>query len=402
MISIEGLIVNINGIKRGRIEIDPLTGLISKVSEPTGQADVVLKDELIFPGFIDLHVHAREDVSHAQDYKEDFVTAGAAAINGGVVMFAEMPNNPKPPIDDKSYEEKYQLAKKSAVDILLYAGIGPGTKPLAKKIPYKTFMGPSVGNLFFISQQQLEETIKNYTGQAVSFHCEDPEILDQHKDEFTHEQKRPPEAEISAIDFAIMLIEKYNLKGKICHLSTKVGLQKIVEAKKRGVAVTCEITPHHLYFNQSAHLQMNPPLRSSDDNQFLIEALRKGDIDFLATDHAPHTVEEKEKGISGLPLLDTYGPFVTWLMAEHNFTPADVLRLCSYNPGEFVNQFVSDKYGKIAEGYAGSLTVINPNLPIVIEKSKLKTKAGWSPFEGMQFPGSVVMTVVKGKTYKNL
>src|SRR3990167_9705847 len=143
MLTIEGKIVNIDKVFRGRIKIDQ-SGMINKIGEPTGDADFIFKDELIFPGFIDLHVHAREDTSHTQDYKEDFLTAGEAAINGGVVAFADMPNNPDTPVDIASYEGKDILAKKCAVPIILYAGIGPNTKTLQKSVPYKVFMGPSV------------------------------------------------------------------------------------------------------------------------------------------------------------------------------------------------------------------------------------------------------------------
>ena len=109
--------------------------------------------------------------------------------------------------------------------------------------------------------------------------------------------------------------------------------------------------------------------------------------------------EEKVKGTSGIPQLDTYGPFVSWLMQEHNFTSQEIIRACSYNPGNFIGQFTKNKYGKIGEGYVGSLTVLDLKKPILITKEILKTKCGWSPFEGVTFPGSVVMTVVKGKLY---
>ena len=146
---------------------------------------------------------------------------------------------------------------------------------------------------------------------------------------------------------------------------------------------------------------MNPPLRANEDREYLIEALREGVIDFIATDHAPHTEEEKLKGTSGTSQLDTYGPFVTWLMKERNFTPQDILRVCSQNPGEFINQFLQNKYGQIKEGCVGSLTVLDMKKPITITKKILKTKSGWSPFEGITFPGSVVMTIIKGEVKKN-
>ena len=409
MLALEGNIVNKNKVFRGRIEIDE-DGTISKIGSPTGSADFIFKDELIFPGFIDLHVHAREDVSHKQDYKEDFLSASEAAISGGVVSFADMPNNFIPPVDDASYEAKNVLTKKSLVPVLLYAGIGPQTEPLQKRVPYKVFMGPSVGELFFSDRESLEKVISKYSDQNVSFHCEEPEILEKNIEASTHEAKRPPEAEISAIDFALELIQKYNLVGKICHCSTKEGIEKIVNAKKKGIKVNVEVTPHHLYFDETmfnggemrTKFQVNPPIRQTKENRLaLIKFLKEGQIDYLATDHAPHSVEEKAKGTSGLTHLDTYGSFTSWLCREHGFTPEDIKRVCSKNPGDFVNSFLADRYGEIEEGYVGSLTIIDMNKEIKITKDILKTKAGWSPFEGCIFPGSVVMTVIKGTPHQS-
>ena len=401
MLTIEGNIVNTNKVFRGRVEIDG-SGIINKIGDPRGDADFVFGEELIFPGFIDLHVHARECADHSQDYKEDFKTAGEAAIAGGVVAYADMPNNPTPPVDDASYEAKNNLAKKSIAEVLLYAGIGSNTSPLKRRVPYKVFMGPSIGGLFFKSNRELEEKIKLYKGQNVSFHCEDPEILETKTHELTHELRRPKEAEIVALSFALELIKKYKLKGKICHASTIEGIRKIAEAKRWGVNVTVEVTPHHLFFSNKNEkmFQVNPPIRQSEENRLaLIQALKNGDIDYLATDHAPHTLEEKEKGVSGIPHLDTYGSFMTWLMAEHDFTPEDIARICAKNPGDFFSEFAKEKHGEIREGYVGSLTVIDPNKKIKIERKNLKTKCGWSPFEGFTFPGSVIMTIVRGKVY---
>jgi dihydroorotase len=409
MLSLEGIIVENKELARRRIEINTETGLIERVTEPTGKADVVFSNELIFPGFIDLHVHAREDASHTQEYKEDFTTAGQAAAYGGVVAFAEMPNNPVPPVTEITYAEKEALTKKSLASVLLYAGIGAGTKPLSRKVPYKVFMGKSVGDMFFTSREDLEKALENYRGEYVSFHCEDPKIMDAHKDAPTHEAKRPPEAEISAVDIAIACIEKFNLHGKICHASTVEAIEKITEAKKRGLDITVEVTPHHLYFdetmfNEELHtrLQVNPPIRQTKENRLaLIAALKDGRIDYLATDHAPHTLEEKAKGISGMPHLDTYGAFTSWLMYTHNFSPFEIARVCSQNPANFLSHFMPEKYGEIKEGFIGSLTIIDMQTKEMIAKETLKTKSGWSPFEDITFPGRVAMTVIKGEVYGN-
>lgn len=411
MLRLEGRIANHNCEFDGAVEIDPATGLIAHVGPRTGRSDLDLDGQIIFPGFGDLHIHAREDVSQAQVYKEDFGTVAAASIHGGVTHVADMPNNPVAPVDDARYIAKERLTEISPVHVTLYAGIGPGTMPLTRHVPYKAFMGPSVGDLFFSSQQELESAIARYRGKNVSFHCEDPVILRESQGAATHEQRRPARAEITATEFALELIERYELQGKLCHYSTGDGLKKIAAAKARGVRVTAEATPHHLFFDDSMlteenrlWLQMNPPLRGREDRLALIEALRSGVVDYIATDHAPHTLEEKMEGVSGVPHLDTYGAFATWLMAEHGFTPMDIARVCAYNPGRFVKEFLPQGFGKgfgvVEAGYAGSLTIVDPKAPMVVRREEMKTKCGWSPFEGYTLPGRVTYTVLRGKVFE--
>jgi dihydroorotase len=410
MLRVEGRIANHDREFEGAIEINTETGLIERVGPRTGKSDLDLGSQIIFPGFGDLHIHAREDASQSQVYQEEFATVSAAAIHGGVTHVADMPNNPIAPVDDARYAEKEKLTAKSAVHVTLYAGIGPETSPLKRHVPYKAFMGPSVGDLFFDSQEQLEGALAKYRGKNVSFHCEDPATLQANKSATTHELRRPARAEIAATEFALALIERYGLIGKLCHYSTKGSLEKIAAAKARGVRVTVEVAPHHLFFDETMltdenrlWLQMNPPLRGREDRLALIAALRAGLVDYLATDHAPHTLEEKMRGRSGVPHLDTYGAFATWLMAEHGFSAMDIARVCSYNPGCFVKEFLPAGFGKgfgvIEPGYAGSLTILNLEAPFVVRREDLKTKCGWSPFEGYVLPGRVTYTILKGKVY---
>lgn len=410
MLRLEGRIANHDREFEGAIEINTETGLIDYVGPRTGQSDLDLHGQIIFPGFGDLHIHARDDVSKTQVYKEDFETISAASIHGGVTHVADMPNNPVAPVDDERYAAKEVLTTRSAVHVTLYAGIGPDTNPLVRHVPYKAFMGPSVGDLFFASQEQLESVISRYRGKNVSFHCEDPAILRESRSEPTHEQRRPARAEITATEFALYLIERYELAGKLCHYSTKGGLEKIAAAKARGVRVTAEATPHHLFFDDTMlteenrlWLQMNPPLRGREDRLALIEALRTGLVDYIATDHAPHTLEEKMEGMSGVPHLDTYGAFATWLMSEHGFTARDIARVCAHNPGLFIKEFLPQGFGKgygsVEQGYVGSLTIVDPHAPHVVCRGDMKTKCGWSPFEGYTLPGRVTYTVLQGKVY---
>lgn len=420
MKSLSAVCVTSSYKKRLQIQFNETSGLIEAVGElgiPKDKLDFYFDDDcLLFGGMGDVHIHAREDVSGKNTYKEDFTTAKAAMKNGGVTHAGDMPNNPIPPIDNESYEAKFKLAiKKAKGDLWLYAGIGPETRPLTYPVPYKVYMGPSIGDLFFKDLETLDQTLKHYKNQNVSFHCEDPVILEEHKDEKHHHLRRPVEAEVVATRDALMLIEKYQLKGKLCHYSTGEGLKLIREARLRGAKVQIEVTPQHLYFGVDElqekdykPLQMNPPIRYRHDKEVLLDALKNGEIEYLATDHAPHSQEEKDQGHSGLTGLDTYGAFVTWLI-EKGVDPKLLAKVTVENPGEFFNRFleswskIDSQYlqfgkglGKLEAGYRASFTVLNMKKPMTVTREALKTKVAHSPFLGHTFPGSVEATFVGG------
>jgi dihydroorotase len=402
---VEGVLADIDGVRPGQVRIED--GTITAVGPGLGKPDYVFDDGcLIFAGMGDVHIHAREDMTGRENYKETFASAAAAALHGGVVHVADMPNNHAAPVDAESYATKERLVAAAELPVVftLYAGIGPGTRPLGRKVPYKAYMGPSVGDLYFRSLEDLDRVLTAYRGQAVSFHCEDPALLEAHRTAPTHEARRPPECELSATRFALAMIEKHGLTGKLCHYSVGEGLPLIRAARARGLPVTAEVTPHHVFFDTAMltdanrpWMQMNPPLRSPADREAMLEALRDGTADYLATDHAPHTVAEKERGVSGQPHLDTYGPFVTWLLVEKGFTPQRVAVVCSANPGAFVSTFRAEKFGRLAPGYVGSLTVLDLRKPTTVRREDLRTRCGWSPFEGVTFPGSVAAVFVRGR-----
>lgn len=404
-------------VKRQQIRFDEVSGEILEVGDlgvAKDSLDYFYEDDcLLFAGMGDIHIHAREDVSGKNTYKEDFTTARAALRNGGLCHAGDMPNNPVPPVDDESYREKFKLIEKADGELWPYAGIGPETKPLSFKVPYKVYMGPSIGELFFKDLKTLDETLRHYENQWVSFHCEDPEILEDHKGHAHHHERRPVVAEVVATRDALALIEKYNLKGKLCHYSSGEGLRLIREARSRGARVRIEVTPQHLFYDiehidpkAQKGFQMNPPIRFATDRKALLEALKNGEIDYLATDHAPHTEEEKEKGTSGLTGLDTYGPFVTWLIQE-GLDPKLIAKVASENPGDFHNEFLPSwqklsshfrgKLGHLEKGFRANFTVLNLKKPITIEKDMLKTKVGHSPFLGVTFPGQVEALFIGGQ-----
>jgi len=410
---IDAVCVSSTETKRQQIKFDDESGVILETGN-FGKADYVFNDDcLLFAGMGDVHIHAREDVSQKNCYKEDFTTAKAAMMNGGVCHAGDMPNNPVPPVDKKSYEDKVRLGEKAHGDLWFYAGIGPGTNPLPYPVPYKVYMGPSIGDLFFRDLPTLDQAISRYEGQWVSFHCEDPEILEESQNEKHHHLRRPVKAESVATKDAIALIEKYKLKGKLCHYSSHEGLELVRAARKRGVEILLEVTPQHLYFaidelseDLYKPLQMNPPIRQKLDRDTLLEALKNGEIQFLATDHAPHSKEEKSEGHSGLTGLDTYGPFVTWLLAR-GLSPSLIAKVSVENPGDFFNQFlpswknISPVYqhpvGYLRSGFRANFTILNLKRPTEIKEENLKTKVGHSPFTGHTFPGSVEAIFLGGK-----
>ncbi len=425
--SLEANICTSEFFDRRQIVYDQKTGLILDVGKLQIPAKLLTyqfsDDYILFPGFGDIHVHAREDVSQKNIYKEDFRSISSAAINGGVIMIGDMPNNPIPPIDENSYLDKLKLTKSAEIAIFLYAGIGPKTKALkAFQVPYKVYMGPSIGDLFFKDKATLFDALKNYSGETISFHCEDPEILEKNKGASSHELRRPKIAELMSTIDALEFIETYKLKGKLCHYSIGEGLPLIRKARERGASVEMEVTPQHLYFStekmeklnftkeQIIAMQMNPPLRTEEDRYQLLDAFKRGEIDYLATDHAPHAPEEKLKGISGLTGLDTYGSVVSWLIQQEQVDPKVIAKACSEKPGHFFNQFLDQwkkvfpEYnrfgkgiGKLAPGYSANFSLLNLKKTHTISKNNLYTKAKSSPFLNVEFPGRVEKVFFLGR-----
>lgn len=455
-IVIEGKIVTTEDVFFGQIAIDRETRLITQVARDAGvfrkrsigNPDYIFPENvLIFPGFGDIHIHAREDETGAQCYKEDYETVNAAAIHGGVVHTSDMPNTEAPLTTAKQLRWHQDRCRDFAVTMFHYVGIGPETRPLEENVAYKVFTGPSVGQLFFRSEEDLRNALQHYKGKRVSFHVEDFDILEANKTQATHATRRPVECVEKALEYVLKIIEEYDLEAKLCHWPVGgKSFEMIVKHRARGYSTTLEVSPLHLYFDADMlkerpefwpYVQMNPALQGREHRLALIEGLRSGFIQYLATDHAPHTLEEKFKqfkteeqkasgmtaeqyyhhlrtakideckrlacldGKSGTPQLDTYGLIATWLMAEHKFTPQDIARVCAENPGSFVNQFYKGpgKFGKIDVGYYGSLTMLDTTKQTTVRREDLRTKVQWSPFEGITFPGSVATTFIKGIRY---
>ncbi|MGB6066375.1 MAG: amidohydrolase family protein, partial [Desulfomonilaceae bacterium] len=232
---------------------------------------------------------------------------------------------------------------------------------------------------------------------------------------------RPPEAEIRAVEKILELTAKLGLHSHICHVSTERAVSLIQDYNRTSEdRVTCEVTPHHLFFSvqdgkilaageqnvpASALLECNPPMRPESDRLFLFDALKEGVIDVLASDHAPHTMDDKRNGSPGMPHLDTLGPFAGWLMNQCGFPPVRVAEVLSTAPARLFDHDLDLPHGTIGTGYAASLTILDIRNSMLVEGNRiegrgaLKTLCGWSPFEGVRLPARVAGTVVRGKQY---
>ena len=404
---VEGRLVDAEwGPRWGQVQI--LDGYITRIGDLGLKPDLRLSEnQLVFPGFVDVHTHLRQGDEH----KEDFHTATAAALNGGVTCMLDMPNNPVPPVTKAMLAGKEAAVAELPIDIGFYVGLGPDTRPSGHR-HYKAFMGPSIGSLFFHGDEDLEETVRHYRDTRITLHCEDPEMLRQLAGEASHEASRPEKAEQLAITTALRLARKHGFRVHVAHLSQADSLPELEAAAREfwpddsGLpGVVWESTPHHLYFDwdnrqaaeRNAFLKMNPPLRSAASRRKLLDAFLAGRIHFLSTDHAPHTVAEKSSSNpSGVPLLDTYGSFGSWLL-QQGLSARQLARHACQLPGLFTGR----KVGRMLPGYRGHLAVLDFDQPWTVRAEDCHTRCAWSPFEGITFPARVACTVASGRLFRH-
>jgi len=419
---VEGRIVNPEGIYDAQIGIDGGHITALKKQGLNGERRIEAGGCLIFPGFIDIHAHLREDSSHKWDYKEDFKSGTAAALHGGITTVVDMPNTPSPGINAERIREKKELARtksRGLLDILFYGGVAESNLNALvgmqeEVVAFKLYLSETTGGLY-IDEARVPKAIEAVAGTSkpLVIHCEDQHIIDRRREEFKargkeekkglveiHSELRPAEAELSAVKHVLSATTASgSIKINIAHVS----VYDTVSIIKRYKNVHCEVTPHHLFFGKNdvlakkAFLKMNPPLRTEENRQQLLTAFKEGGIDFLATDHAPHTKEEKAHPIldapAGVPNLDTYGNFVTWLIVRCDVHPTLIARACAYNPALFLG--LRDR-GSIEVGKRANLTILDLDKRVKISREHLYTKCGWSPFEGYEFPGTVKHTVFNG------
>ena len=365
---------------------------------------------LLMPGVIDPQVHFREP---GKEYKEDLGSGSRAAVRGGVTSFLEMPNTDPPTTTQAALDEKFaRAAQKCVANYGFFIGATPeNLDELNTASPVcgiKIFMGASTGCLLVNDPKDLERIFSQGT-RLIAVHAEDEARIRARREQFAgrvdpaaHSELRDNECARHATELALSLSKKYQRRLHILHLSTKEEVALLRQDKPSWV--TAEVIPNHLFLNTGDYtnlgtlVQMNPPIRTITDNMGLWAGLHDGVIDFIATDHAPHTLEEKALGFpnapSGMPGVETSLPLMLTATQEGRCTLAEIQKWMCYGPAEAYR--IPNK-GKILEGWDADLTLVDLHTPRVIHHDEMFTKVRWSPWVGRTLTGWPIHTIVNGE-----
>ncbi|MCX6775290.1 MAG: dihydroorotase [Candidatus Micrarchaeota archaeon] len=399
-------------------EIGISEGRIAKIGKHIGEAEsaFVFKKEVMLPGVIDTHAHFREP---GATYKEDWESGSKAAAHGGVTLIFDMPNTMPPTTTLQRVEEKKRLAgSKCIIDYRICGGVRKGNiHELAAMAPAvgafgEIFMCESFGELQ-IDRLELFEAYKEIakTGKVAITHAEDPDINAFFREKFKkrenptiHSEVRPPLSESLAVATALQLARGTGVKLHLTHISTKESIMLIRNIKRRA-DVTCDVTPHHLFLTEENMKElgnfgkMNPPLRSREDQTALWKGIATGVVDMVASDHAPHTKEEKKKPYweapAGVPGIETMLPLMLTAVKRKWINLYRMSKLLSISPAK--RHGLYPQKGVLAEGSDADIVVVDLNKKREIRGKDLHTKCKWTPFEGFQTVGVPVMTVSRGR-----
>jgi len=345
--------------------------------------------KLILPGLIDPHVHLRDP---GQTQKEDFYTGTCAALAGGFTTILDMPNNKIPIATSAKLDEKIKIAKEKIVcDVGFYFGslgdnLNEFPKVINKVAGLKLYLSLTTGG-FIIDKNKLEQVFKVWQKISITPSLDSAGVLSY------FEKPILVHAEDKMLDIVIKLAKKLGNKVHVCHISIIEDLKQIINAKEKGLKITCGVTPHHLFLAEhdvkrlGPFGKMKPPLQSKKDQEFLWKNLKY--IDVIESDHAPHTIEEKRGKVPpfGVPGLETTLPLLLTAVSEKRLNIKDIIRLCHTNPAKIFN-IKTDPETKIE---------IDPNSSFIIHNSSLFTKCGWSPFNGWKIKGRVKRVFIRGK-----
>lgn len=419
-----GYVVDPASNREGRYDILVEGTKIVDVAEKINEvADNVINAEgcHIYPGFIDMHVHLREP---GYEYKETVKTGTAAAAAGGYTTICVMPNT-KPSTDSPEHvEELNRIIERDAVVKVLPIGavtIGQQGQELTdiEGMMKAGICGISEDGKSVMDISLYREAMKKATqqGTLVMAHCEDRELLYggvMNAGKYADRLDLPGisntvEDHITVRD--ILLAGELGTRLHICHVSTKLSAEFVRMAKKQGFNVTAEVCPHHFSLSDAdipcddANYKMNPPLRSKEDVEAMIAALKDGTMDVISTDHAPHAEDEKAKGFAKAPFgivgLETaYGLSVTKLVKTGILSYSELIYKMSARPAEILGLDKKDGRGSLKVGAVADLVIANPDEKWIVDSAQFKSKGKNTPFNGEFLQGQVKLTMVNGEFIK--
>jgi len=413
-------IVNEGQITRGDIFIKD--GLIYSMGSNLSNIDADLRidatGKYVFPGVIDDQVHFREP---GLTHKGDIYTESKSAVAGGITSYMEMPNTFPPATTIELLEQKYDIAaKNSLANYSFYLGASNDNIDELKKLDpenicgIKVFQGSSTGNMLVDNAESLERIFAE-SKVLIATHSENDHIIKENLDRITgelgkdisaafHPKIRTAEACYDASKKVVELAKKYGTKLHVLHISTakEVALfdANIPLAQKR---ITAEACIHHLWFSEEDYeakgnfIKWNPAIKSKADREEILNGVLRGNIDVIATDHAPHTIDEKNKPYleapSGGPLAQHSLVAMLDLYHQHKISLEEIAQKMCHNVAIL---FEIDKRGYIRPGYHGDLVVVDLDAPWTVNKENILSKCAWSPFEGHTFKSKITHTIVSG------
>jgi dihydroorotase len=401
-------------VRNGRIEKIEESGI--NINEQVKEIDG--EEKFLLPGVIDDQVHFREP---GLVHKANIYTEARAAVAGGVTSFMEMPNTIPPAFTVELLEEKYRMAKESSLaNYSFYIGTsnenaGEALKANARKediCGIKVFMGSSTGNLLVDNPLTLEKLFSE-SEMLIATHCEDEKIIKQNFARLKAERElipsdhpiiRSEEACFESSFRAVQLAKKYNSRLHILHISTEKELQlfsNMLPLKEKRI--TAEVCVHHLHFTSDDYARLgnlikcNPAIKSPNNKEALWKALLDDRLDIIATDHAPHTLTEKnepyEKAHAGLPLVQHSLMLMLYYFKQGQISIEKIVEKMCHSPADCFQ--IKDR-GYIREGYHADLVIVDPKKSKKLTRESILHKCGWSPLENFEFPASISHTFVSG------
>lgn len=400
------------------IEGDKICKVAKEAHMPKADKTLSLSWLLVLPGLVDVHVHLRDE---DKAYKEDFHTGTAAAAAGGFTTVLDMPNNAPVTMSVETLKKRMERASgKILVNVGFYSEFPREMREIGAiivggAIAFKLYLGEQIGGLNIDDDKALMEAFRAAASKVpIAVHAEDKNMLKKAEEKLKQKgridvgaflEAHSIEAEAKAVRRVVEIARKTKVKVHFCHISTKQGLETIYKAKKEGLPITCEVTPHHLFLSTSDLKRIGtvaltvPPLRDKSHLDFLWDGLKRGVVDVVGSDHAPHTFDEKNAENVwdvkvGVPGLETTLPLMLTAVNAGALGLTDVVRLLAEYPARIFKLWGR---GAIKDCFKADLVAVDLRKEHCIDASKFYSKAKFSPFDGKRVKGKPVKTFVGGR-----